>query len=417
MPQPINYLSMVPQVDLGQKLLTGLQAGGDIAGAVQQRRQAEQAKAMQDQYKTDLSNTLNNPTPQAFASLTAKYPQQREAFKQSWDILSEAQKNDEFRVGVQAYNALRNDNVDVAKSLLDERISAMENSNQDARSIQVMRDALDSNPDIVIGQLGLALSSVDSDRWAKMGQEMRAAEIAPVELTQKQAEAKKASVAAQFAESNAVVDLQKKGWEIEKLANDIDISKQNTKIAAMNAALAKEQNELKREELQQKIDAAKLERDTTAREKAAEVESARGNIDNLLNTADRIINTPIGVVESATGPISSRMPTLSQDTADFEALIENLDAQAFLAQVPQMKGLGALSENEGKKLGAALQNFTLRQSAPSLIANVKEAQRLMLKARKSLADKYGVPETIPDTPAASEISTEELNDLIRRYGG
>ena len=148
------------------------------------------------------------------------------------------------------------------------------------------------------------------------------------------------------------------------------------------------------------------------------VENARFNIDTLLNTADRIIGTPRGVVESATGPISSRMPTLSQDTADFESLIENLDAQAFLSQIPQMKGTGALSENEGKKLAAALQSLSLKQSPGQLVGNVKEMQRLMLKARKNLADKFGMPENVPDTPAAAQsTSAADIDALVKKYGG
>ena len=64
-------------------------------------------------------------------------------------------------------------------------------------------------------------------------------------------------------------------------------------------------------------------------------------------------------------------------------MVENLDAQSFMAMIPQMKGTGALSDAEGKKLAASLQNFSLKQSPEQLMSSVKEAQRLMLKARKN----------------------------------
>jgi hypothetical protein len=39
----------------------------------------------------------------------------------------------------------------------------------------------------------------------------------------------------------------------------------------------------------------------------------------------------------------------------------------------------------------------------------------MLKARANLVDKFGVPETVPDTPAATPTNTE-IDDLLLKYG-
>ena len=136
----------------------------------------------------------------------------------------------------------------------------------------------------------------------------------------------------------------------------------------------------------------------------------------MLNTADRILKTPIGVIGSAAGPVSSRMPTLSQDTADFEALVETLGSQSFIAQIPNIKGMGALSNAEGEKLQAALQNFSLRQSPERLLENVKEAQRLVMKARKNMTARSGLPETIPDTPDVRTLGGD-IDALVRKYTG
>jgi hypothetical protein len=230
------------------------------------------------------------------------------------------------------------------------------------------------------------------------------------------ATAQKAAVAAKFAESNAVIDLQKKGWDITKIQSDIDIAKQNSRIAAMNAATAKEGNALKRQENEIKLKEMIDKRDATVREKVADIESARADMDNFLNTADRILKTPKNIVGSAAGPISARMPTLSQDTADFEALVETLGSQAFMAQIPKMKGAGALSDAEGKKLQSSLQNLSLSQSPERLLENVKEAQRLIMKGRANLSRKAGLPESIPDTPAV-QTSPSDIDALVKKYGG
>lgn len=392
MVQPIDYLSQLRQPDITGQFLGGLQVG-------QAMKAQDQAKAQAEQYSADLQAYLNAPTAQGAAAMSAKYPQQREAFKQAWDIQSKDQQDANFRAGTQVYSAIQSGRPEVAAQVLDENIAAMENSGQDASPLKTIRETLQRDPKMTGAQIGLTLSSLEPDRWAKVAGEMRASEQAPYALSEKQSKAQKAAVDANFAESNAVQDAAKKGWEIAKLQNDIGIARQNSQIAAMNANIKRETNDLKRQELQQKVQEAQLKRDAEVRGKTADVEAGRATIDNFLNTADQALKTPAGVVSSATGTISSTLPTVDQDVADFEETLKTLSSQAFLSQVPAMKGLGALTEAEGKKLEASLANLSLRQSPEKLIANVQEAQRLMLKARAGLADKYGVPDVIPDRPA------------------
>ena len=399
----------IQQPDIGGSLLGGIAAGQKLGA---QRN----AQEKHEQYAADLQTYLNNPSPQSAAAMTVKYPEQREAFKQSWDILGKDQQDSQFKSGVQVYSALQNKSPDVAKDILDKQIVAMDNSGQDSTPFKSIRDAIDRNPEGMAAQIGLTLSALEPEKWGKIAGEMRAAAKAPSELTESQAKAQKAAVDAKFAESAAVQDLAKGGWEISKLQNDIGISRQNAQIAAMNAATAREGNSLKREELQLKLQEKIDARDAKVNEKAAEVQSSRATIDNMLNTADRVLNTPMSVIGSAAGPISSRAPTLSQDTADFEELVNTLSSQAFMAQIPALKGMGALSNAEGEKLQASLQNLSLRQSPERLVENVKEAQRLIMKSRATLSDKYGVPDVVPDTPSSAP-SPSNIDALLQKYGG
>jgi hypothetical protein len=362
------------------------------------------------------SEDFPNPTPQAFAALTSKYPQQREAFKQSWDILSKDQQDSEFNAGTQVYSALSQGRPDIAAQVIDERIAAMENSGQDPSVLKSIKDQVQRNPKGALGVIGLSLSSKDPDRWSKIATEQRAAQEAPFDLTDKQAKAQKAAVDAKFAEAEAVQDLAKTGWDITKIQNDIGVSRLNSQIAAINAQISRETNNLKRSELEQKVQDAQVKRDDTVRSKTAEVASGRSTIDNFLNTADQALQTPAGVVADAAGTISSRLPTIDQDVADFEEVLKTLSSQAFLSQVPAMKGLGALTEAEGKKLESSLANLSLRQSPEKLMSNVKEAQRLMLKARATLSDKHGIPDITPDTPGVAP-GAGEIDALLQKYGG
>lgn len=411
---PIDYMGMMPQVNIAQSLGQGLQLGAAIKAQQEKNAQMELAKQQQELYKADLQNALSNPTAQNWAAMSAKYPQQREAFKQSWDMLSKEQQDQDYLTGAQAFNALNAGNADVAKGLLDQRIAAMENSGQNAGKLKAMRTTLDTDPSLVQGQLGLVLSSIDPTRWKNTVEAAVAPALQEAALNEKQANAQKAAVAAKFAESNAAQDLAKTGWDIQKIQNDIEVSKQNARIAAINADISRETNQLKRAELQQKLDESIQKRDESVRTKAADVESARGSIDNMLNTADRILQTKQGVWKDATGSIESRFPTFDSKVADFEELLNTLGSQAFISQIPSMKGMGALSNAEGEKLQASLQNFSLRQSPEQLRKNIEEAQRLMLKARSNLATRYGVPDVVPNTPDVKTPGAD-IDALVQKY--
>ena len=428
MAQPFNYMLNVP--DPTQSVMGGVQNALNIGNMVSQRNLAEQkalelqtAREKQAQMDSDLGALSQNPTPSALASMMVKYPSLSENFKKTYDVLSSEQKDSRVKQASQVYAAMQAGKPEVAQQLLLEQAAAARNAGmeQDAQAAETVAELVKLNPATAETSTGLLLASaMGPDKFAetftKLQGERREAELQPSKLTESQAKAQKAAVEAKFAESGAALDLQKKGWDITKIQEDIKISKLNAGIAALNAQISREGNQIKREENQLKLQELVQKRDEAVRTKAAELESARTNMDNMLNTADRILKTPIGVVGSAAGPVSSLMPTLSQDTADFEALVETLGSQSFMAQIPNIKGMGALSNAEGEKLQAALQNFSLRQSPERLLENVREAQRLVMKARKNMTARSGLPETIPDTPDV-RTSGGDIDALVKKYTG
>jgi hypothetical protein len=404
-----SALGLANAVDQGnlakqQSQVMQAQASANDALAAQRRLETETAQRLQ----ADLGLLAENPNPAAIAGVMVKYPALADQLKTTYATLSTEQQNARVGQASQVYAALRAGKPEIAQQLIAEQSAAYRNTGMDneAKQLDALGKLIEVSPETAVTSTGMFLASAMgaekfTENFSKLESERRAAAKEPAELTEAQAKAAKAATEAKFAESAAAMDIAKKGWDITKIQEDIKIAKENQKIAAASLALQRTNTDLQRQELQVKLDQMKLARDTAVREKSAEIESARSSIDNLLNTADRVLTTPLGVVESATGPISSRLPTASQDTADFEELVNTIGSQAFLAQIPAMKGLGALSNAEGEKLQAALQSFSLRQSPDRLLTNVREAQRIMLKARANLSKRYGVPETIPDTPAAA----------------
>jgi len=225
--QPINYLGMIPQPDIGRSLLSGLQAGSVFREMRQQELAAQQAEQAKQRYAADLQATFANPTPQAFATLSAKYPQQREAFKQSWDMLNKDQQDSEFISGAQAFNALNAGNVPAAKSLLDQRISAMTNAGQDARKLQTMRDALEGgDTKSVQANLGFVLSAVDPERWDKMTKTAASAEMRPLEMEEKRVVIAEKRVGMANIQSQIQDRADRLRLDSDKLASDVELKLQ-----------------------------------------------------------------------------------------------------------------------------------------------------------------------------------------------
>jgi len=404
--EPINYLAQVPQQNFLRDIQGGLQLGLGIR-QIQEQAQAQQlAQQQAQQYQSDVSAAINNPSPQAFASLALKYPQQREAFKQSWDQLDAGQRKSEGDAALQTSFALESGNPNAAKQVLQNRIQALENSGRDASHEKQFLGLVDTNPNLLRGQLLMwAANTQDpknfAENYAKLGTEQRAQEQAPAKLRQANAEASGAeseattkAAEAQYAEPTALAKL-------EGIRTDSQYKRDQTKIGYLNAQISRETNALKRQELGLQVQKAQQELNDNARAKVANAESAAGSIDNLLNTIDRTLKNPS--LNSVLGSIQGRLPAVfSDEAADAIANIDTLGSQVFISQIPNIKGTGSLSEKEGDKLQASLQNLSRTQSHEQFEANLREVQRLALKSRGIISKRFGVPLGNPDTPAAAD---------------
>lgn len=197
MVQPIDYLGLLPQVDIGQSLLSGVQAGSAFRQAIDQRKAREAAQQRQEQFSADLQNALaNGGDARVWAEMTAKYPDMRQAFKQAWELNSQDQRDAEFGAGTQVYSALRQDRPDVAIRTIDENIEALRNSGRDTKSLESIRSQIQRDPKSATGYVGLVLSSLEPEKWKTVIETDISAGKAPYEIQKAGAEATQADVEA-----------------------------------------------------------------------------------------------------------------------------------------------------------------------------------------------------------------------------
>jgi hypothetical protein len=427
---PIDY-----SIDVAtpfESALKGYQAGAAIRQDQMQQQQQQLALQQQQRQQQYLQQFMSKPqkTAQDYADAIVQMPQLREQFESSWKLRSADQQQSHLSDVSQYYAAVRNGKPEIAADLMDQRATAMENSGADKREIDALRtqaQLVREHPEFAGNVMGLMLASLPGgdkviESVGKIGAEDRAAAKAPAELrtaeagaNKAEADAETAKVAAKYADQSAVMDLQKKGWDIKKVVADIEIAKEANRIAAMNAATSREGNQLKREELQLKAQEARTALDDKIREKVAGAEASAATMDNMLNTIERLRKNP--ALGTVVGPVAGNemyphtlmgsntaaamgITASANDRADAIALIEQLGSQAFLSQVPNMKGQGALSNAEGEKLQAALANLKRTQSEKQFRESLDEAFRLVNKGRQNLSVRTGVPLSAPDIPAA-----------------
>lgn len=409
---PINYA-----VDVAtpfQTALQGYQAGAAIRNDQQQQALQQQAFEQQKRLQA-LVTRASQPgaTADDFQAVMIADPKHAEAYTKAWATKNTAQQQSLAGDLLQWGAAIKSGKPALAVERMIARADAMEASGgptQESKGLRIQAQLVQEHPEFALGQFQ-ALLAVNpngkdaAETLSKFGSEARAQELQPGLVAKGQADASKAgsdatkaAVDARFAEQNAVLDIQKKGWDIKAIQEDIGFKREANRIAMMNAAAAREGNALKREELGLKIQEARNALDTKIRDKVSQAETGAASIDNMLNTIERV-KTSRGL-DAALGSISSRLPTVMQDTADAEALVETLGSQAFLAQIPNIKGMGALSNAEGEKLTTALQSLSLKQSPTQFRTNLGEAARLLKKGREALSRSTGVPLGAPDTPAA-----------------
>ncbi|EJD3339281.1 phage DNA ejection protein [Salmonella enterica] len=158
------------------------------------------------------------------------------------------------------------------------------------------------------------------------------------------------------------------GEALQQRGQDITVRGQN--ISAQNAALSRE---IQRAELQDKVLDRQIARETNQikldelKQKQADVRqkaeiakadrqaAAQGAVDTFSTALDSLNEIEQSPGLSKAVGIRSAFPTVpGSDAANFEARLDTFKAQTFLPMVQSLKGMGALSDAEGKKLSDAV---------------------------------------------------------------
>lgn len=174
-------------------------------------------------------------------------------------------------------------------------------------------------------------------------------------------------------------------------------------IAQMNAALRGANSDVQRQLIEQRIEDLKVKAD----EKQATLQSqAQGKVaafDSALDTLNVIATHPgkKSVVGALTGGVASMIP--GTDAAGFASQLETFKAQTFIPQVAALKGMGALSDAEGKKLTAAVGALDPKMKQKEFDAQVVKIKTSLEEAKQRALNMPGMPKQ-PTQPAVGTVN-------------
>lgn len=204
------------------------------------------------------------------------------------------------------------------------------------------------------------------------------------------------------------------GEGLQARGQDITIRGQN--ISAKNAALSRD---IQRAELQDKILDRQIARETNSlkldelRQKQADVQkkaeiaradrqaTAQGAVDTFSTALDSL-----GEIEKSPGlpkavGVRSAFPTVpGSDAANFEARLDTFKAQTFLPMVASLKGMGALSDAEGKKLSDAVGALSPKMSEDAFRSSIGKIRTQLESKLGTVKKQFDYQD--PEAPAAQQ---------------
>lgn len=400
---PINYYeSMVP--DFRREALMETQnrlAQQQVSGMQMQNQQAQQ----EDMRRKEFYGAIQNATPDQLPALRRQFP--------------EFAQNIQQEIGVQGA-----EHAAFVNGSLNNLAVAMQSGdpNQITRAVQGAGPALSSlgtSPDEV-------MNMIQSDPQRAMGI-LNAARLATLpmdkqfDVQQKRDNLNETIRSNQAGEANT-----RRGQDIQadlgqqRLSLDRDTNRINIENKRLDRQLSVETNDLKKQEIQQRI----ASNNQQLQQKQQDLNSGyRDSINTLttsMGTLNDIVTSP--ALKSITG-IRGAIPNVpGSDAADVQARLDTFKSQAFLSAVSAMKGMGALSDAEGKKLDAAVGSLQNSQSEDAFKRNANVIMSMYNQKRNDAVNKYTQQNGIKrvEAPSASieylKSHPELSADFINRYG-
>ncbi|BEA87154.1 phage DNA ejection protein [Escherichia coli] len=378
--------------------LTALQGLSGIAGVFQQEKQAQRQKEFQQAY----ANAYASGDRGALRQLATQYPDQIESVRKGMGFIDEDQRNS---IGTLAAGArLAASSPEAMQSWLQNNAKELTRVGVDPNSVAQMYQQNPSGFGEFVDHLGMAaLGPID---YFNVQDKMAGREIDRGRL----AETIRSNQAGEALTARGQ-DIQIRGQNIsaQNAALSREIQRAELQEKALDRQIARESNQLKLEELKQKQADVRQKADIARADRQAAAQGAVDTFSTALDSLNEIEQSP--GLSKAVG-IRSAFPTVpGSDAANFEARLDTFKAQTFLPMVQSLKGMGALSDAEGKKLSDAVGALSPKMSEKAFRDSIGKIRNQLESKLSTVKKQFDYQEPVQNTPAQQPTTGSNFSSL------
>ncbi|HFK5290858.1 TPA: phage DNA ejection protein [Escherichia coli] len=378
--------------------LTALQGLSGIAGVFQQEKQAQRQKEFQQAY----ANAYASGDRGALRQLATQYPDQIESVRKGMGFIDEDQRNS---IGTLAAGArLASSSPEAMQSWLQNNAKELTRVGVDPNSVAQMYQQNPSGFGEFVDHLGMAaLGPID---YFNVQDKMAGREIDRGRL----AETIRSNQAGEALTARGQ-DIQIRGQNIsaQNAALSREIQRAELQKKALDRQIARESNQLKLEELKQKQADVRQKADIARADRQAAAQGAVDTFSTALDSLNEIEQSP--GLSKAVG-IRSAFPTVpGSDAANFEARLDTFKAQTFLPMVQSLKGMGALSDAEGKKLSDAVGALSPKMSEKAFRDSIGKIRNQLESKLSTVKKQFDYQEPVQNTPAQQPTTGSNFSSL------
>ncbi|HDL0244591.1 TPA: phage DNA ejection protein, partial [Escherichia coli] len=378
-----NEMERSGRNNIGLQALQGL---GSVAQTYKAAKQQEADAAFQKEYAA----AIQSGDRQQVRDLMTKYPGQLEKIQSGMKWTDEDQRNS---IGTLAAGArLAASSPEAMQSWLQNNAKELTRVGVDPNSVAQMYQQNPSGFGEFVDHLGMAaLGPID---YFNVQDKMAGREIDRGRLT----ETIRSNQAGEALTARGQ-DIQIRGQNIsaQNAALSREIQRAELQEKALDRQIARESNQLKLEELKQKQADVRQKADIARADRQAAAQGAVDTFSTALDSLNEIEQSP--GLSKAVG-IRSAFPTVpGSDAANFEARLDTFKAQTFLPMVQSLKGMGALSDAEGKKLSDAVGALSPKMSEKAFRDSIGKIRNQLESKLSTVKKQFDYQEPVQNTPA------------------
>lgn len=375
--QQLDYSILLNRPNVGRQiqegLMTGLQMQAYQAAGQAKQQEAEMLATQQQRQQEFVGALTGAKTPQEKAQLAAQFPEYLEQLKGVAGFQNDIHARAMGELALQIATTAESD-PQAAAAIIEQNADVLRAQGPGAEPERLL-ELLRTDP------AGLAQRA---DTMSLIG--LGAKEYQTVRGQRAELGLKEQQLAETQNQNAFERDMRGKEFSLKQQETAIRVNDNRAK--AIENQLKQEMNELKRQELQQKLDAARSKAEQAKVGKQVTGEGVISTAERGLELISNIRNSP--GLSSAVGVPGVTKFLPGTDARETSSMIDTLKSQIFLAEVSKMKGLGALTEAEGRKLETSIASLDPSMPEKAFMRNLKIIEGTLNDAIGRAEKEFGV---------------------------